>query len=303
MGIYVDYTLRAEGDEESVRVRLEAVRRRCLDLPLRAVGDVQRVSPVYNPIVIHLLQSQGHKLPEAIARRVEEAERDRDHGMRCITFAPMLGPTLPKEEIDRYHGSVLEFIQQTDLWRPNDLPDSIGESAAGFQVLTVYRRGIEYEFASIMLRYGYMLILHPGEGSESVNLALSTFQPSGTRSSSGQPPLWWGQSFTKTQYAKNFIQAHETVCRVLDIVREEGLLLKASDNCGYYAGRKWEDASKRVNEELLFAGMMSGLIGGAIGDLREEGIPVQVIEDNASQARPVDFSAALAREREQEKEK
>src|SRR5207244_6074973 len=165
-------------------------------------------------------------------------------------------------------------IQQTDLWRPDELPQSISESAAGFQILTVSRRGIEYEFASIMLRYGYMLILHPGEGSESVNLALSTFQPSGARSPSGQPPLWWGQSFTKTQYAKNFIQVHETVCRVLDIVREEGLLLEGSDTCGYYASRKWEQASKRVNEELLFDGMVSCLFGAAIGGLGEEGVVV-----------------------------
>ena len=39
----------------------------------------------------------------------------------------MLGPMLAKlakEEIDRYHGSVLEFIERTDLWRPDDLPDN-----------------------------------------------------------------------------------------------------------------------------------------------------------------------------------
>jgi hypothetical protein len=34
--------------------------------------------------------------------------------------------------------------------------------------------------------------------------------------------------------------------------------------------------------------------------LREEGVPVQVIQDNASKAKLVDFSAALAREKEEE---
>ena len=87
-----------------------------------------------------------------------------------------------------------------------------------------------------------------------------------------------------------------TVCRVLDIVEEERLLLKGSDTCGYYAGRSWKKASKRVNEELAFAQVVGGLVDVAIGDMREDGASVQVVEDNASNAKPVDFSAALARE-------
>jgi hypothetical protein len=148
------------------------------------------------------------------------------------------------------------------------------------------------------VRYGYLLSLDPGEGSETVALALSTFRQSEGSRRSRRPPLWYGQGFTKTQYAENFIQVHDTVCRVLDIAREEGLLLKASDNCGYFASRSWKNASKRVDEEMLFARMVSGLVGVTVGNLREEGVQVRVLEDNASKASPVDFALALAREQE-----
>jgi hypothetical protein len=162
MGIYVDYVLRAEGTEAEVRERLERVRARCLDLPLRTVGDVLRVAPIYNIMVLSLFEKLGHTLPAAVAAPYHQAEEDRDHGV-------------------------------------------------------------------------------------------------------------------------------------------QGMLLEGHDNCGYYASRSWKDASKRVNEELSFAGLMGRLMGVAIGNIREEGTPVRVIEDNASKAKPVDFSAALAREQERAK--
>jgi hypothetical protein len=297
MGIYVDYTLRAECSDDELRERLETVRRRCLDLPLRAVGDVLRVEPVFNNMTIMLCESEGLTLPEAIAERLRAADVDRDHRLRALSFAPMLNPELPEEELNRYYAPALAFMKRTDLWKREELPEKLAQTTPfGFSPYTVYRGGIEFEFASIMLRYGFSLFIHPGEGSESVNLALSTFKQPEEGNGNRKPPLWWGQGFTKTQYAKEFIQVHETVCRVLDIVGEEGLLLSASDNCGYYASRSWKDASQRVNEELSFAQAMSGVFDLAIGNMREEGVPVQVVQDNASKARPVDFSEALARE-------
>src|SRR5690242_10589986 len=112
MGIYVDYTLRAECADEELRERLEAVRRRCLDLPLRAVGDVLRVEPVYNSITTMLYESEGLTLPEAIAERVRKADEDRDHGIRCLSFAPMMNPDLPEEEVARYYAPALALIER-----------------------------------------------------------------------------------------------------------------------------------------------------------------------------------------------
>src|SRR4051794_24389734 len=199
MGIYIDYSLRAECEEEELRERLEAVRRRCLDLPLKSVGDVLRVEPVYNSITIMLYESEGLTLPEAIAERVRQADADRDHRIRSLSFAPMMNPDLPEKEVARYYAPALELIERTDLWNKEEIPEKLGQTTPfAFPPLPFPRRGIELDFASIMLRYGYALFLHPGEGSESVNLALSTFGP--VRDGSDKLPLWWGQSFTKTQY-------------------------------------------------------------------------------------------------------
>src|SRR5205823_4844424 len=181
MGIYVDYVLRAECAEEELRSRLERLRQRCLDLPLKAVGDVQRIEPVYNPIVFMLLEKEGHALPAAISERLRKADENRDHGTLCITFAPMLDPKLPKRELDRYYAPADALMKQTDLWNAEDLPEKVAQTKRfGISPFTVYRKGIEFEFANVMLRYGYVLILHPGDGCESVNLALSTYkQPEG----------------------------------------------------------------------------------------------------------------------------
>src|SRR5579862_5415934 len=101
MGIFIDHTLRAEGTDEEVRGRLEAVRERCLDLPLERVGEVRRLAPIYNPILIDLLRSHGHTIPAAIAERLRPVEEDRDYGSLCLTFMLSLGQKLSKPERDR----------------------------------------------------------------------------------------------------------------------------------------------------------------------------------------------------------
>src|SRR5688500_3351611 len=111
MGIYVDYTLRAEGTEETVRERMETVRRRCMDLPLASVGEVLRVAPVYNSIVFMFMQMKGHALPEAVAARLKAAEEDPHHSQRALLFATMLlAMDLPKREQTRFFAPAFDFM-------------------------------------------------------------------------------------------------------------------------------------------------------------------------------------------------
>ena len=298
MGVFIDYDLIAECDDEELVRRLEAVRQRCLDLSLKSVGKVRRVAPVYNRMNLTLLEGEGHELPTAIKRRIEATENDSDHSELCISFALLAGANLPHDLQVKYLAPAMELIESTDLWKRDDLPEKVGISAFGFTSYSISRFGLELEFANILLRHGYVLMIHPGEGSETVSLGLSSYaKMEGSRIT--DPPLWHGKSFTKTQYAKDFIQVHETVCRVLDIVKEEGLLLSAGDTCGYYKDRNWKKAGKQVNEELAFAKLAGDLMGLGIGNLREEGVPITVVVDNASKAKQVDFSSRLQQESEE----
>jgi hypothetical protein len=295
MGVYVDYTLRAEGLDEVVQSRLERVRQRCLDLPLERVGDVQHIEPIYGSITFSLYNQNGLTLPAEVALRYNEAEADPQHWERCFSFGMFPGRNLPDAEVTRYIAPVLEFIANTEFWRSEDLPETLGQSAFGFDTFKMSRAAIELDFASLWIRHGYLLVIDPGKGSETVKLGLSTYRLQQHRAET-ELPLWHGDSFTKTQYAENFVHVHETVCKVLDIVKEEGLLLEASDTCGYYASRSWAEAGRAVNEENAFAKVMSGIIDVGIGNLREEGVGVKVLVDNASKAKQVDFSEAMARE-------
>jgi len=296
MGVFVDYALRAEGTEDDVRARLERVRQRCLDLPLRSVGDVLRVEPIYNSINVKLLRKEGYVLPEAIAGRIRGAEADVNYGLRCYAFGLFAGRLLSESDLKRFLAAPDELIESTDLWRKEDLPEELSQSAGGRKHYTINRAAIEFELASILLCRGFSLIVHPGEGSETVNLGLATFGLP-QKSKSHEPPLWYGESFTKTQYARDFVRAHENVCQVLDVLQEEGLLLQAGDTCGYYATRSWAEAGDKVNAELQFARAAYALVDVGIGNLREAGVNVRVLSDNASTARPVDFSEALEREK------
>jgi hypothetical protein len=292
---------RRDCTEEELCARLERVRQRCLDLPFHSVGIVQRLEAIHNPVVITLFRKEGPTLPEAVAKRLEAVESDPDHGMKSLAFALDAASHLSKSEQNRYLAPALDLMQHTDLWKEDDLPESVGksESIGDFTPLTIYRGGIAFEFANILLRYGYYLVLDPGPGCENLVLNLSTYGKHADAESSDSL-FWYGNGFTKTQYAKDFIRAHETVCHALDCVQEEGLLLSASDTCGYYATRKWKDASEQVNAELLFARQVGEMMGLAVGNLREEGVTIHTVVDNASKAQPVDFSSALSHEQDDE---
>src|SRR5688572_8177502 len=122
MGVYVDYTLRAEGTDEELRERLERVRQRCLDLPFHAVAEVRRVEPVYNRVFLLLYEQAGYTLPPAVRRRVDAAEADTEQADLAMAFGLSMPTTLDPLDQFRCLGPAMDLVFSTDLWNREEIP-------------------------------------------------------------------------------------------------------------------------------------------------------------------------------------
>jgi hypothetical protein len=98
---------------------------------------------------------------------------------------------VPRKIERRFMEPAIEFVKSTDLWNEADLPKEVDCGS-----IKIFRRGFAFALADVMLRYGYLMILDPGEGSETVHAGLTTLHRQGV-------PLWLGSGFTKTQYASH----------------------------------------------------------------------------------------------------
>ncbi|HVC96791.1 MAG TPA: hypothetical protein VND64_24140 [Pirellulales bacterium] len=83
-------------------------------------------------------------------------------------------------------------------------------------------------------------------------------------------------------YATRFVEAHESICTALDMVRDEGLLLAAQDNCEFYAHRDWSRSADVVNAETTFARVMGGLLRDGIEKAQKQGVRIQDMSDPAT---------------------
>jgi hypothetical protein len=269
MGIYINYTLQAEGSDDDLLARLRRLRKRFLQLPLDKVGRIQRLDPVYMRMHLDQLKKAGYRLPKAIRDRLKGKWSTR-YAIHCHLVGQPDWMDLPKKLLTRFYRPARDFIKKTRLWKEDELPEKVT-----FGSLTVFRKGFSYEFANVMLRRGYLMILDPGEGCETVAIGLSTLGGQGV-------PLWLGSGFAKTQYATHFIDAHENVCRILDCVKEEGLLMEASDTCDFYKHRDWKKAAPIVNLETTFAHVMKGAFSAAVASANEQGAEIQDLSDPAT---------------------
>jgi hypothetical protein len=269
MGVYIDYSFYAECPEPELLARLRRLRRKVARLPLARVGRIKRLDPVYPAMPLDLLRKQGYRLPAAVKARLK-GKSSREYCLQCTLAAPPASMLVPQKLERRFMEPAIEFVKTTDLWNEADLPREVEYGS-----ITIFRRGFAFALADVMLRHGYLMILDPGEGSETVHVGLTTLRRKGV-------PMWLGSGFTKTQYATQFIKAHENVCHILDAAREEGLLYRARDTCGFYQHRSWKKAAPIVNEETTFAHVMGRMISAGVAAAQAAGMPIEDISDPAT---------------------
>ena len=270
MGVFIDYAFRAECSEEELLERLRRLRRKQKKLPFRSVGKLQRVDPAYGGLQLKVLEQHGYSLPPAVAKLLR-GKFGTAHDDLCHLAAPPTLMCVPQKLQEQFYRPAVQFSKTTDLWRYEDLPEEIYVPFG----LTYYRLAFALELANVMLRHGYLMMIDPDEGCETFAIGLTSYR-------TVDPPLWLGSGFTKTQYATHFIQAHESICRALDLVQEEGLLLDANDTCKFFQHRDWSHSAPIVNEETTFAHVMGGLISAGIEAAQKSGLRIQDISDPAT---------------------
>lgn len=111
---------------------------------------------------------------------------------------------------------------------------------------------IQYEqFDKTEEKYkGYVINLWAGPGCEPTNIGLV----------SKDGVHWVGGTFTKTQYAKDFLRCHLLVIAILDYVKELGFLKEVYDEGGYWETRSIEKLAESINESTaLIISILNGL--------------------------------------------
>ncbi|MEK6832654.1 MAG: hypothetical protein AABY32_01290 [Nanoarchaeota archaeon] len=87
-----------------------------------------------------------------------------------------------------------------------------------------------------------------GEGCEPTNFGFYR---------KGKGKIWKGKSFTKTQYAEEFVKAHISVCHLLKFAQKIGLVTKVSDEGDFYETNDMTKLVDNSEENLqLIAGMV-----------------------------------------------
>jgi len=103
---------------------------------------------------------------------------------------------------------------------------------------------------------GYVLSLWIGEGSEPTNLCFIR---------KGKGKVWKGSSFTKTQYAKEFVKAHVAVCTLLKAAEKMGLVNEVSDEGDYYDNEDITVLADNGESNLKMIAAMTGALQDKFG--------------------------------------
>lgn len=103
---------------------------------------------------------------------------------------------------------------------------------------------------------GFVLSLWWGEGCEATNLCFIR---------TGNGNVWKGHSFTKTQYAEEFVKAHVAVCTLLKAAVKSNLVVNVSDEGDYYESEDITQLTDASQENLKIIQSMTGMLQASFG--------------------------------------
>lgn len=278
MSICINYELRSECSGEELAGRLRRIRRKVRRWEGVSVGQVRHLEPICDVVLFRRLQDRGIALPAEVAERLEMANAASEE-IRDLAFDIDIGMTFPKPQryAEKLHRPALLLSKQKPEWESKDLPEELCDEAFGFKTWSCNRGYMLFKFACSLLRHGYSLPIRLGPGCEWLHLWLGGYH-------SDRSPMWYGWSFTKTQYAENFVRDHDNVCRILDLADQEGLVKAVSDGCQYYKHRDWTKSAPLVNRETAFIRFASSLIDAGIVAANRQGAEIQTLSDPIKQS-------------------
>jgi hypothetical protein len=286
MGLTIHYTVtfQAPNSQKVLSSKLEKIRQKCLDLPFEEVGEVkageitQQIIDFWNK-----LQSLGYRgepldelelvnlrdsIFDALGTSTHEVAQNKREFENVNSLDEFIEKTSNSETSQRaviicavFHifSYLITNSQNHKRKYLMELRDMVMElfGTTTWQIIRAMRHVKEKERdGSISYREELKpskvtsLNIWPGKGCESSDL---NFYKRGK---------WWTcRSFTKTQYAEEFVKCHLLVVRLMDMLKEEGFSVDVCDEGDYWETRDLEKLADNINQ---YTSMIKSIFGTLI---------------------------------------
>ena len=180
---------------------------------------------------------------------------------------------LPFEEVNeiehiKYSKADYQLYKETEqrTFYPNNTPENMENAQKLYQARGINRDAlIEYEVYHRPGRISPIEMMNwsvwAGNGCEGTDLNFF------------KKKTWWrASSFTKTQYAEQFVKCHLLVIQILDLFKEAGFTVKVKDEGKYWKTRDMSVLAIEING-------YTDLLKTAFGSLSEQAVQAVMIVD------------------------
>ena len=252
MGLTIHYNYAFDGSKQVLAEKLKYLKQRFSELPIKKVHDLREINLCK--------QEFGY------GKYNDERYYQNELGFNLQhSFSPL------KEKRDKLYKYIEKVGGTANLHKLTD------------QELSEYKN-LEREVQDADKRLqkrilhsgnGYSLPVEVGDGCEWFEINIGRI---------GNADKWRGSSFTKTQYAQDFVKSHLSVITMLDLCKDTGILNEVYDE-----GRYWETRDLKVlAEEINTSSLSIKALLEALRQLAPEGCTVESKIDKSENYMVVD---------------